>query len=248
MLTSRQAGPKHPKKSSPGPGAPQLGTRSVTPGPSGPLPPSPSVSCQETWPKDNLLKLSKAHPSEAVEEFNGAPLFPASSLPNPQAASGAETGLSRPSSSTRQLGRVAGRPSVSTGSLACPPTSFGCNPAPQGVPSPNRGRQPWPESLGKGTEAKRSPPGPSSGPCPFLSLSLSQRRALLPASVGAKSLWRQRSWAGLRVQLRELRGEVDEVVQGPRVVGIGHGWTVLSPSLFLPQEKKERREESHQGP
>lgn len=83
-----------------------------------------------------LLKLSEAHPTEAVEDFNGAPPFPASlshhTLPNPQAASGAETGLSRPSSSTRQLGRVAGRPSVPTGSLACPPTSFGCNPAPPG--------------------------------------------------------------------------------------------------------------------
>lgn len=49
------------------------------------------------------------------------------------------------------------------------------------------------------------------------------------------------------MQLREIRGEVDEFVQGPKVVGIGHSWTVFSPSLFLPQEKKERREESHQG-
>lgn len=199
-----------------------------------------------------------------MEEINGAPPFPASlshhTPPNPWAASGAETGLSRPNVLVGEGGREVLSPhwqpeqplQPERPSLLWPvlPLPLAATRPPRGFPVPTGDGNPGLNRWVKERRPSVAPlPPPLLGALPVsLSLSLSQRRALLPASVGAKSLSRQRSWAGLRVQLRELRGEVDEVVQGPKVVGIGHGWTVLSPSLFLPQEKKERREESHQGP
>lgn len=76
-----------------------------------------------------------------------------------------------------------------------------------------------------------------------------------PQSGAERSQWQRGAGAGTgpsglrwavgvsqaRARLAVLRGEVDEVIQGARAEGAGHGRTIVSPSFFLVRGRHRRK-------